>query len=271
MVNFKFVFGIAISIFAVIGLLFGLLLTIFGGFYFYESPAEVDNSTAYAAVISQEISTSPNLENLNLITFRFKAESLSEKELLMGIAPKAQIQNFLMNVPHVMVNKIDSHDDSVDYDVEFISGNQPLNMTQEPFWLKSNIGRYPTITWNPKSGQYWLLLMNIDASQGIQLQYRGGMKINVLVGVGIVFLILSVLGICIGALLTYVGNSERKKAKLIPTPIPSSPVTPSHSSVYGTPSSKVTESTAFCPSCGYHLPAVITDSAFCPKCGEKLD
>ncbi len=278
MANLKLIFGVVICGFAVFGLVISLPMLIFSGLFIYDSPVDISAPNAYAVVVSLGVSA-PDLGSLHLMQMKFKGESLSMHELFIGIAPQSQVERFVTNVPHVMITSIgsDSTDTNYgdwrdDFDVEFIAGTQPLNMTSPPFWIEDDIGRFPIMTWYPEAGQYMLVIMNTDYSQGMELQYRQGMKIEILRPIGLAFLFISLFGILISGLLIYAGRSAGKKVKATQPPsVPVSPSSSPDSSVYGAPSSKIHESALFCPSCGYHLPAVIGDSNFCPKCGGKLN
>ncbi|MFX0205825.1 MAG: zinc ribbon domain-containing protein [Candidatus Hodarchaeota archaeon] len=277
MVNLKLVFGIAICGFAVFGLIVSVPMIIISGLFIYDHPVDISEPTAYAVIVNPNVYV-PDLGNIHLVNIKFKAESLSAKDLFIGLAPKSQVLKFVENVSHIEITSINSEDQDSsfgdwrdDFEVVFVPGTQALNLSDPPFWIEESTGSSTVLPWYPEEGQYILVIMNTDASQGMELQYRQGIKFEIFRIIGIIFLVISLFGVSIGALLIYAGYSARKRTQVIERPsVPISPPSSSESSVYGAPSSKVHEPTLFCPTCGYHLPAVIQDSAFCPKCGGKL-
>jgi hypothetical protein len=89
----------------------------------------------------------------------------------------------------------------------FEGGSPASDPASQQFWTASAHGSGTVeLDWEPETGNYWVVLMNEDASAKIDATATLGIKIPFISNVlGGVLLTLSLFGMGIGALLIYLG------------------------------------------------------------------
>jgi len=112
----------------------------------------------------------------------------SAKPLFIGVGPTSQVDRFLAGSPYESITNVNFSpfrltSTTVD------GGSRPAAPGDQSFWVARATGADPQLRWKIADGDYKVVVMNADASQGLNLQARIGIKAPVLGGVGIGLLI----------------------------------------------------------------------------------
>ena len=101
--------------------------------------------------------------------------------------------------------------DFPDYVYSHHSGGAPAGPpTIHSFWTASATGSgQETLTWGVEPGRYWVVVMNEDASQGVDVDLQIGAKVPILKNLGDVLLTVGVLVGLVGAAVIYYGAIKR--------------------------------------------------------------
>lgn len=104
----------------------------------------------------------------NLIgTFRVEAQSSTEP-VFIGVAPSSDVDEFLDGVAHTRVSGIGSFF-RVDYE-EVDGAGAPDDPAAQDFWVTKAQGQgNQRIEWEAESGEWTIVLMNADASGGMEV------------------------------------------------------------------------------------------------------
>lgn len=142
----------------------------------------------------------------------------SSKNIFLGIAKDSDLESYLEDVEYDEIVEWRSFKFSpfrpslieVEYDTHSGS-SKPIDPTSETFWTASVHGSgTQTLEWEPETGNYWVVLMNEDGSEGIDSDLTLAVKIPFLPTIiGGVLLAGGIVGLIIGGILIYLG--VRKK------------------------------------------------------------
>ncbi|WP_198410975.1 DUF4389 domain-containing protein [Cryobacterium sp. TMT1-3] len=169
---------------------------------YFTSPAETFAVDSYAI-------TTPKLDvgmdfgvptgvGFDLATVRLQATAVdSDRDVFIGIAPRADVDAYLADVNHSELREVESRPFRDDY--LNVPGTQtPGAPTDESFWTESASGAgTQEIIWKPAAGNWSVVVMNADASEGVAVNLAAGVHtdllgpiaVGLLVGGGILFLI----------------------------------------------------------------------------------
>ncbi|MCK4582288.1 DUF4389 domain-containing protein, partial [Candidatus Bathyarchaeota archaeon] len=82
--------------------------------------------------------------------------------------------------------------------------------TIHSFWAAFATGSvHETVTWSVAPGRYWVVVMNEDASQGVDVDLQMGAKVPILKNLDDVLLTVGVLVGLVGAAVIYYGAVKR--------------------------------------------------------------
>jgi Domain of unknown function (DUF4389) len=134
----------------------------------------------------------------DIATFRLQATAADPDEaVFIGIAPRADVERYLESVHHSEVRDIDYRPFSVEYrDVQ--GTEEPERPDTQDFWIESASGEGPQqVAWRPQVGDWSVVVMNADASEGVDVGVVGRVRTDVLwpvaigliVGGGLLFLV----------------------------------------------------------------------------------
>lgn len=106
--------------------------------------------------------------------------------LFIGIGPAKDVAAYLDPVNHVQVNDLDAGPFDVTYDPH--AGGQPATSpAAQTFWAATDAGTGPrTLTWPITGGDWAVVVMNTDASAGVQADVTAGAKLPMLRTVAII-------------------------------------------------------------------------------------
>lgn len=132
------------------------------------------------------------------LSFKLTTTSNSPtKEIFVGVAPYNEAYSYFEPMEYHEINDIDMGWENENGETVYIlhQGDAPSTPpTEQDFWIVqgSSAGEH-TITWEPEAGNYYVVLMNADGSEGfaadiklgVQVPFFGGLG-DILIGVGVV-------------------------------------------------------------------------------------
>ena len=184
------VVGSILALVGVAGLLAGGALTWAattqrdGSGYFHTDPERFSVGTF--AITSDDIDlgtgTRPDdwgVELGDLLRVRLRATSAERGvPIFVGIGRTAAVERYLRGVPRDVVKDVDLDPFSVDYRT-LPGGNEPGAPGDQDFWVaKSGGPGRRTVTWEPKSGNFTVVVMNADASRGVSVDVSVGVQVH---------------------------------------------------------------------------------------------
>ena len=134
----------------------------------------------------------------NLATFKIEGSSNDpSKSIFIGIADQRDAVNHLNDVDYDEVN-FRIHPDKVEYR-NHAGNSEPAPPTTRTFWMASVHGDgMQTLQWELEEGTWSLVLMNDDASAGIDVDVIVGAKIPHMFRAGLIFLIGGIVTLLLG-------------------------------------------------------------------------
>jgi hypothetical protein len=173
----------------------------------------------------------------DLAKVRVRAEAPANDEIFVGIAHTSDVDAYVDGVAHDEVTDIHWTNDRVRY--RRVAGDRAALPPpgDQDIWVASDEGAgRQTVTWDVQGGNWSIVVMNADGSQGVTADVGIGVKVKVLpwiiLGIGIAALIF--LGIAIGLIVWATRPAGRTAHAIEPMPAPGIapvPVTSSRSPV----------------------------------------
>lgn len=151
-----------------------------------------------------------------IATLRFEVTSSSD--VFVGVAPRADVETYLEGVAHNVIASIDATPFRVTY--QQVDGTAvPAPPTEQDFWAASASGSgEQTLTWDLEKGSWTLVVMNADASQGVDVQVAMGVKSGLLLPIGIGILVLGLLAAAGATALIVFSSRGKRPASSLPPP-----------------------------------------------------
>lgn len=136
---------------------------------------------------------------------RLRAESGDGKPVFVGIARTRDAERYLRDVRHDLLTDIDYDPFEAQYREVGGSGS-PGAPGAERFWAASAQGSgTQTLTWDVEHGDWSAVVMNADASRGVDVELSAGAEIPFLEPAGWGALIAGLVAFAFAAVLTFVG------------------------------------------------------------------
>ncbi len=154
--------------------------------------------------------------NQNIVSIKIVATSNNGKPIFVGIVPQ---QSALTYFNGVNIDKITSYNwvpgrmmGGGVPSYQTIPGGSPLTPpTSQVIWVAQASGSgTQTVTWTPISGEYWVVIMNADGSNGINADVQVGARVTILSWIGWGLLIGGILVALVGAVIIYFGAIRRR-------------------------------------------------------------
>jgi hypothetical protein len=129
--------------------------------------------------------------------------------IFLGVARDADIDSYLNGVEYDEISRLTiHHDDAAPYNIEFTKkhgSSIPANPATQTFWIVSAHGTgTQSLEWSPETaGSYSIVLMNEDASRGVDFNVIVGAKVPLVFAIGLGLLGGGVVGLVIGGLMIY--------------------------------------------------------------------
>jgi hypothetical protein len=126
---------------------------------------------------------------------KFSAAPLDGDPLFIGLARTADVQGYLGGVRH------DTVTDLVRPDYRRTDGGAPSGRPEaQDFWVESSAGAgEQTVVWEPRDGDWTVVVMNADAGAGVETRATAGAELPVLEWVVAALLIAAGVGLVVGA------------------------------------------------------------------------
>ena len=178
--------------------------------YYTTSPKRFASTSGSYALVSESLDLTNDashwlFEAGRLGRIRVRVINDKPKPIFVGIARTAAVQKYLNGAPYALVTDVDYDPFRAKYKLVPGSG-APANPTSRNFWAVSASGPgRQTITWEIEGGHWSVVVMNADASPGVDAAVDVGAKISWLIWVAIGLLILGALVLVGGALMIYFG------------------------------------------------------------------
>jgi hypothetical protein len=129
---------------------------------------------------------------------RVSAESATGQAVFLGIAPTAEVRNYLRDVRHATL--LDMRDGDPVYRSD-AGGTSPASPGSQTFWAARASGTDPVLTWTLRDGDWTVVVMNADGSAKVAADVSAGAEVPVLSTIIAVLFVLAGLTLLIGALL----------------------------------------------------------------------
>jgi hypothetical protein len=131
--------------------------------------------------------------------------------VFIGVGPAAEVAAYLAKVDHDTVNHLDTGPFEVSY--ERHAGGRPATPPgAQSFWIASDSGTgQRSVTWPVASGDWVVVVMNTDASAGVEADVTAGVTLPILRPIAISLLVAGGLLVPIGAALIIVTRATRRR------------------------------------------------------------
>ncbi|SFN90894.1 DUF4389 domain-containing protein [Mycetocola miduiensis] len=206
--------GILLSLFGMTILTAGVVVSSANQFRdrsgFFSTPEESFATSSYALTSAAvgELSSDP-IPNLpfDLATVRLTAEA-ENSDVFIGIAPRADVDRYLDDVEHAELRSVTYRPFEAEYR-EIEGSTEPELPAEQDFWAESASGAgTQELDWQVTPGEWRIVIMNADASAGIDVHVRAGVRSDLigpaaaaLVGTGILVLAIGLPLLIVGAIL----------------------------------------------------------------------
>lgn len=173
------------------------------------------STTSYALVSDSYRAGSSDVVALRDILGSVRVSAESGERVFIGIAPASAVDSYLGGVRHAVVDSFDSNSEP---DVVG-TGAPAARPSAQTFWAVSSKGTGPqTVSWDPRSGAWRVVVMNANASAGVTADVDIGARIPDLIWFGVGFLVAGLLLLALGAFLIYIGVRRPAPPAAPPTP-----------------------------------------------------
>ena len=145
-----------------------------------------------------------------------RIQATSEQPVFIGIARTSEIDRYLDNVPHDEITDVDA--DPFDYKTRRVDGRAvAARPTGQSFWRVQASGPgTQTIKWSLESGDWSAVAMNADASRGVSVDARFGIRVKSLVWLMVIGFVVGALILLGGAAMIYFGARRPRPASPVP-------------------------------------------------------
>ena len=125
----------------------------------------------------------------DLATVRVRATGAAGRPVFVGIGPERDVAAYLARVPHDQVDDVEFDPFRVTYELQ--PGTlAPTPPGRETFWVARAQGAgTQTMTWDLQGGNWAVVVMNADGSRGVDADIALGVKVDILLPLGIGILI----------------------------------------------------------------------------------
>jgi hypothetical protein len=139
---------------------------------------------------------------------RLRARSQDGKPVFVGIAPTDAAERYLRGVAHDLVTDVEYDPFRADQR-EMAGARRPGSPGEERFWAASAQGPgTQTLTWDVEHGNWSVVVMNADASRGVDAEVRAGAEVPFLEPAAWIALIAGLVSLALAALLAFLGLRE---------------------------------------------------------------
>ncbi len=164
------------------------------------SAGPVRISTDAAALVGDDIDIGwPSRLDVDGLSARLQVDSRNGKEVFVGIGPAAEVDRYLEGVRHATVEVVDG-------DVvlrAFDGSNRAPAPEGRELWVTAD--QEGTLVWDVDAGRWALAVLNADGSPGVDVEVTAAARVPFIRSAGVVLVVVGLIGLAIGATLTYFG------------------------------------------------------------------
>src|SRR4051794_20691411 len=154
----------------------------------------------------------------HLGTLRVKATA--DKPVFVGVAPTRTVDAYLSQTAHASIENLDFWPFSVSYDGH-AGKARPLPPAEQGFWAASAHGTgTQTLKWKVHHGNWSIVVMNADASRGVDAQVTAAANLPILSGIAWTTLGVGIVLMAGAGLLIAVGARGRRPRPPLAVPVP---------------------------------------------------
>jgi hypothetical protein len=141
-------------------------------------------------------------------TVRVRASAPGGRPVFIGIAPKADVDRYLLLSAHSEIRAAGGT--PFTYDSVRRAGKQrPPVPDLQGFWAAATSGwGTQSVTWKPAGGRWAIVVMNADGSRPVRADVSVGAKSAVVLPIGLVLLALGLMGLATSAALIWAGARD---------------------------------------------------------------
>lgn len=142
----------------------------------------------------------------NLATLKVEGKSNDpSKQIFIGIAEESDVKTYLGAVLYDEITQFSIYPSSVEYRNHAGDSDSTLAApTSKTFWIASAHGSgTQTLEWEQETGNYVLVLMNADGSEGADVSTKVGAKVPLIPGVGAGLLVGGIVVLIIDSRMVY--------------------------------------------------------------------
>ncbi|HEX5622318.1 MAG TPA: hypothetical protein VFX51_28090 [Solirubrobacteraceae bacterium] len=115
---------------------------------------------------------------------RLKVDSAADTPVFVGIARTPDVTRYLRGTSHALVSDVSYPDFEADYDPQ-PGAKRPAAPATKGIWAASTRGSGPqTLTWDVEDGNWSIVVMNADASGGVDARISAGAEAPLLAPLG---------------------------------------------------------------------------------------
>jgi hypothetical protein len=200
----------------------------------YFTTATQRYETATSAVTSQALDlvaeSGPRwFADRDWASVRLRVDGIAADEVFIGIGSVADVERYLLDVPHDAVTHLSFGPFRVEYERRNPEGAAtPQTPADADIWVASATGSAPqTMTWDLEPGRWMVVVMNADASPGVSVALDAGLRADVVVPIAVALLVGGLVLIALSVPLLVVGASSAAGdagAQPLPPPTVAGPV-----------------------------------------------
>ncbi len=171
-------------------------------------------STPTVAFVSQtaHVSNASGMRTAGIGAATISISARSTEPIFLGVAAASDVETYLGTAPFDEVTNLDLSPFRLD--TARHEGNATPNPpADQTFWIDSSSGTSPSLDWKITDGDYRLVMMNLDGSEGVVAESQFGITVNGLFGIGLGILIAGVVAALIGLALLVLGIALRAAPK----------------------------------------------------------
>jgi hypothetical protein len=203
--------GILATIGAVIALGAGGILAL-GGTDSTFGSGHRDISTKTSALVSEPAKLNGTKDVTDVLgqpSVRISADSVrSDRNLFVGIGPKAQVDRYLAGAPVDTVHDFSLEPWNLDKTAREGTARPKPPATQS-FWVAQSAGSTAALDWKVRDGNWRVVVMNADGSRGVATMSEFGVKIPHLATIALIALIAGLVTLAGGIALIAVPSRRR--------------------------------------------------------------
>ncbi|WP_236745364.1 DUF4389 domain-containing protein [Rhodococcus sp. BS-15] len=138
-------------------------------------------TTASSALVSDDVSLvdsiDPQVSDRVTVSVRVTSSDPA-REVLIGIAPTADVRDYLRGVPHTVVTDVEFSPFRARYDT--VAGSDTAASPLDQSWWSARASGTGTtqLEWKPQGGSWTIVVMNTDGSAGVDVDVSAGVRVQ---------------------------------------------------------------------------------------------